>query len=287
MHLLTLRQHGTVVSVHEVRDGALSERGRVDIPELAGPDERFFTWSSRGGVLTLVLPPGSRTPFLRSHDGGRTFTRPPEYPGARIPEPNRYRVQHDGSLTVIEGASAMAEIWEQSIYGGYGGGMDTGAGGGCVWRLGVGDDHWTAQRFAGPRVVEDVSLDPEGRVHMVGAVPGGDVRELRAAYAVLEHGHMELVDVGLGRRDARRLRQGGGAERFRGIWADQEPVVILSSCAWFLDDPSDYVILCEGGRGTLLRLERAFFGGAWRAPRGAVTVYAGNSWRLLWEHSDA
>ncbi len=219
--------------------------------------------------IVIRVPGHDRTPFRISEDGGCSFLPVEAVPGDTSLERNRCRAHNDRIFTVIE---------EQLVWVRYG-------------MLA----NWQQFRLPPSFQAHDASVDGSGRIYVAGSLPSSRLVDAysEAALAQLERDLVEIVRIPLSSKDKRLLEDGGGAEAFRRVYADAEPIVVTSDCAWLFDDPSSFALIAHTPVWVVRRLRGQSVKCVTRNYRDEITIYCYEGSRhrmrtgtLAWNHED-
>lgn len=258
------------VSLREFNPSGEAERWKGAVPSAIGT-HRYDLALSIGPSLTLRVPGGSRAPFFRSVDRGRTFQRVEPVPGSGPLSPGRCRAHGNGTLTVIED--------------------------GKLWIRPPMSEIWLRHDIPAPLRIHDLSIDEQGILLAAGEIPlersSDKGPQTEAALARLGSEQALTVQLPLADSDRKMLVKYGGAEAFRRIDVESAPYLLTSSCAWMFEDPSDFLFTGWRGPWQVRRMERQFIRSWSREGAGNLTVFSvqGRRYRTrdqgaTWEDSD-
>lgn len=164
------------------------------------------------GLITLTVPAGdSRGPFLQSKDGGRNFLPVEPVPGESSLSEGSYRAHCNGCLTVIE----RQVLWYRFRFA----------------------SQWVSYKVPEGLRVLDASVNPSGRIHIVGTQDSGQSTEpmTEPVLAVIDGVSFQTVDINLSDNDYRLWVNASRDTNFRKIDAEGVPILIASDCWTFWD----------------------------------------------------
>ena len=268
MDILALLWSPESVSLEMLPEAGYEARWSATVPAAIGV-HRYDLALYGGPEPTIRLPGGSRSPFLRSWDGGRTFERLDAIPGDGSLPPNGCRAHRNGTLTAIDGR--------------------------VLWVRPPSPDLWLRYELPEELTAHDVSIDPQGRIHVVGALPSTRLpgAESEAAYAVVEGGGTSFMRIALTDPDTRLLEDSGGAEAFRQVDAEETPILVTSDCAWLFEDPSSFALLAAHPHWTVRQLAGQSIRGWRRQGSASVSVFTSEGRRyrtydggVSWDEQD-
>ena len=240
----------------------------INVPSAIGL-HRYDLALYGGSMITLRLPGGSRSPFLCSRDGGRTFERLEAVPGDGALHPSRCRVHGNGTLTAIDGQ--------------------------VLWVRPSTPNLWLRHDLPEGLKIYDVSFDLQGQMHLVGAVPSTRLPEAQteAAYALVEGDKTSFLQLALTVADAELLELSGGAEVFRQVDAEAAPILVTSDCAWQFEDSSSFILVYSNYHWRVRKLENQSIRAWIREGLEAVSVFTSEGRRYRtrdggtnWEEQD-
>jgi hypothetical protein len=239
-------------------------RGRVHDAYGSVDSHTLRVWAGKSGaVVSIVTPGGTRAPFLRSCDGGTSFERVVEVPGAGALAPEQCRAHGDGTLTVVEGSPLRL---------GKGGEEPQ-----RLWALGPASRHWTGTELPEAFRCWDVSVSPDGALWVCGdrattestKGPYPDV-PTEPAVAVVRQGALEYVGPPSDRGSRRVLARYGHAATYDWIDAGAEPVLSIFTLERIHGGEDAYLLVADGQGHRLLRFKKA--GSALAAYRGGPVI---------------
>jgi hypothetical protein len=238
--LLLLTWHSTHVELCailiEESEVRVETRARLNrrVPANQRHDLRLRMTSPEGGWLRIPVEP--RVPFMRIREKGHSLTSAPPVPGEGTVNLHRGHVHICDLVTVID---------ETYLYF-----LNT-------------DMRWNRRILPNDITTYDVSFDPAGGLWVVGKAPSLKIPHFESKIAI-RYQHSELTTF-----ESHSLRPkilslvkamlNGGLEQLHTIDAEDNPVVTISDCAWFVDDPSSFLFLrSSSGQWDVRRLAGQF-----------------------------
>jgi len=196
----------------------------VSVPGAVGTGRTYLGLFS-GPVLKM--PTETREPFMRLV--ADQLEPAPRVPGEAALSADWCRAHAGGVLTVIEKDE--------------------------LWVLGPSSATWMARRLPAGIAARDVSVSPDGTLWVAGGERRAGAPEAAILVRLGEHGDT-IIPVSLSARDRRSLAK---READRDYWrVDMEgtPAVMLASCAWMYDDPTDFAVIGWDAEWSVLVAER-------------------------------
>lgn len=262
MELLVLGWSPGIVTISELTTTGERVRGRLSAPGAIGVGRADLALYA-GPTLTVKLPGETRTPFVQSFDGGRTFAWVEPIPGIGSLAREHCRVHTDGTLTVIEDHT--------------------------LWLRSPEHQQWQPQPLPPTMRVKDVSCDAHGRWHLVGATPDDwpPKTSTTAEYAVVDGAKAQMLPIPLSWGDRRLLARKGGAEQLRRIDAEAAPLLMSSDAVALFDDLSSFIWVNAGKRWNVQRFPHQSICAWVRDGPTAVTVITTDGLRYRTRDSGA
>lgn len=226
-------------------------RGRLHGAYGSVDSHTLRVWAdTSGAVVSTVTPGGTRAPFLRSRDGGISFERALEVPGAGALAPEQCRAHGDGTLTVVEGSPLRLGKGGQEPQ--------------RLWALRPESRHWTGTELPEAFRCWDVSVRRDGAVWVCGdrattertKGPYPDV-PTEPALAVVREGALEYIDPPSDRGGRRILARYGHAATYDWVDAEAEPVLSAFTLERIHGGEDAYVLVADGSGRRLLRFKTA------------------------------
>lgn len=239
-------------------------RGRLHGAYGSVDSHTLRVWADTGGaVVSIVTPGGTRAPFLRSRDGGISFERVVEVPGAGALAPEQCRAHGDGTLTVVEGSPLRLGKGGQEPQ--------------RLWALGPHSQRWTDTKLPETLRCWDVSVRRDGTVWVCGdrattertKGPYPDV-PTEPALAVVRDGALEYIGPPSDRGSRRTLARYGHAATYDWVDAEAEPVLSAFTLERIHGGEDAYLLVADGSERRLLRFKTA--GQPLAAHRGGPVV---------------
>lgn len=195
---------------------------RTRLDSALTPDQRYdaslrMTKAEQGW---LRLPIGQRSLFIRVEDKGHILASVPPVPGQGSLALNNCRAHACDLVTVIDGTH--------------------------LFFLGA-DKCWYRRVLPTDITVNDVSFDPYGGLWLAGKVASRRIpnakNEVAIRYQAPGTTSFDSRSPRLDLLTAAKTIRDGGLEELYAINAEGKPLVAISNCAWFVDDPSSFLFL--------------------------------------------
>jgi hypothetical protein len=143
--------------------------------------------------------------------------------------------------------------------------------------------------------LHDISFDPQGQMHLVGAVSSTRLPEAKteAAYVLVEGDETSFLRLALTAADTKLLEVSGGAEVFCQVDAEAVPILVTSDCAWQFEDSSSFILMYSNHHWRVRLLENQSIRAWIREGLEAVSVFTSEGRRyrtcdggVNWEEQD-